>query len=166
MDDKQLLLTQLQNEADGLMKQAEADQKVMEKQSQDIEKFKRNLAKLQKENLSQQTNLRNLQKQSKAPTGANGPAGSRAQNLRNTVIGTTGLDGDDFKHSFRRSFNMTNTQNAMEMNSSKVKKDWLNDDDIEQNIKKYNEKFMETLTMQLTKQLGIDLKKTKEEAEN
>ena len=59
---------------------------------------------------------------------------------------------------------MTNTQNAMELN--KAKKDWLNDDDIEQNIKKYNEKFMETLTMQLTKQLGIDLKKTKEEAEN
>ena len=50
---------------------------------------------------------------------------------------------------------MTNTQNAMELN--KAKKDWLNDDDIEQNIKKYNEKFMETLTMQLTKQLGIDL---------
>ena len=50
---------------------------------------------------------------------------------------------------------MTNTQNAMELN--KAKKDWLNDDDIEQNIKKYSEKFMETLTMQLTKQLGIDL---------
>ena len=54
MDEKELLLAQLQNDADGLLRQSDGDQKVLEKQAQEIEKFKRNAAKLQKENMTLQ----------------------------------------------------------------------------------------------------------------
>lgn len=54
MDEKELLLAQLQNDSDGLLRQSDRDQKVLEKQAQDIEKFKRNAAKLQKENMTLQ----------------------------------------------------------------------------------------------------------------
>lgn len=55
MDEKELLLAQLQNDAEGLLEQSARDQKVLEKQAQEIEKFKRNAAKLQKENMTLQT---------------------------------------------------------------------------------------------------------------
>lgn len=46
LDQKQLQISQLQNHSESLFKQSEEDQQVMEKQSQEIEKYKRNQAKL------------------------------------------------------------------------------------------------------------------------
>lgn len=46
LDQKQLLITQLQHDSESLLKQSEEDQKVMEKYSLDIEQFKRSNAKL------------------------------------------------------------------------------------------------------------------------
>lgn len=50
-DQKQLLINQLHHDSESLLKQGEEDQKVMEKQSLEIEQFKRSNAKLQKENI-------------------------------------------------------------------------------------------------------------------
>jgi len=38
-------------------------------------------------------------------------------------------------------------------------------EDFEEKIKQFNDKFVENLTMSLTKQLGFDLQATKETAE-
>jgi len=62
LDQKQLLITQLQHDSESLLKQSEEDQKVMEKYALDIEQFKRSNAKLQKENIQMQNEARNVQK--------------------------------------------------------------------------------------------------------
>ena len=67
---------------------------------------------------------------------------------------------DSFRHSFKRSFNMTNRQKEL-TSTNRIKKADQFAEDLEENLnlnlKKLNDKFMETLTSSLTKQLGFDL---------
>ena len=64
---------------------------------------------------------------------------------------------EDFKHSFKRSFNMSLAQNdvALEKADTFTK-------DLEENLKCFNDKFMENLTKSLTDQL-FDISKNAEE---
>ena len=67
------------------------------------------MAKLQKENITLQNEQRNLQKQMK-PHAASGPTAAKS-NRRNTSTGQQNSSSSDlFRHSFKRSFNMTNRQ--------------------------------------------------------
>lgn len=146
-DQKELLLSQVQNDTEALLAQSDQDQKVLEKQSQDIEKFKRNVAKLQKENIALQNEQRNLQKQMKAH--AAGGASAAKSNRRNTSAAQP-TSSDPFRHSFKRSFNMTNRQTEI-TGSDKLNEANQFAEDLEENLKKFNDKFMETLTLSLTK---------------
>jgi hypothetical protein len=88
------------------------------------------------------------------------------QNLRNTVIGSGGLleDGGNFQHSFKKSFSMASRQTEVRGLTKKTSTNWIGDD-FEEKVKEFNEKFMENLTLSLTKQLGFELTQTREEAE-
>lgn len=139
----------MQNDTEALLAQSDQDQKVLEKQSQDIEKFKRNVAKLQKENISLQNEQRNLQKQMKAHA-ASGASAAKSNRRNTSTAQFNSSSSDPFRHSFKRSFNMTNRQTEI------IESDKLNEanqfaEDLEENLKKFNDKFMETLTLSLTK---------------
>jgi hypothetical protein len=132
----------------------------MTKQAQDIEKYKRNMAKLQKENAQILAGVRNM---SKAGAGsARGGArrrGAAGSNLRNTVIGSGGLleEGGAFQHSFKKSFNMASGPADLQSLTKRASTD-LFGGAFEEEMKQFQEKFMENLTASLTKQLGFELK--------
>ena len=180
IDEKQLMMKALQANVDALEKQGEEDQTILTRQAQDIEKYKRNMAKLQKENIQIQAGQRNAKQQLRG-TPATQANKNASQNFRNTVIGSSGLvdEEENFRHSFKRSFNMTTKQNGLGgigsfNQTQKVGRgtmlaasstNWIGED-FEEKMKEFNDKFMENLTLSLTKQLGFDLKQTKEEAES
>lgn len=83
-DDKQLILSQLQNECDCLLKQQEDDKKVLEKQQLDIEKYKVRMAQLQKEGASLSNDVRSLQKQVKQGGGDKSGPASRVNSAART----------------------------------------------------------------------------------
>lgn len=147
LNEKNLLMDQLQSTADLLQKQSEEDEKVLTKQAQEIEKYKRNLAKLQKENLQIQAEMRNQTK-----NGVTGVGRAAAQRHRNTVIGASGLldDGDDFQHSFKKSFSIAAKQTEVTGGSKRAGASFIGEE-FEEKMKQFNERFMESLTVSLTK---------------
>jgi hypothetical protein len=167
LDQKQLLITQLQHDAESLLKQGEEDQKVMEKYSLEIEQFKRSNAKLQKENIQMQNEMRNIQKGGGKPSpGKMMKKGSDFEKKRvgakKTLMGAQSFDApgnkdEDFKHSFKRSFHMSFNQNE----AAQEKADVFTKD-LDEKLKSFNDKFMENLTKSLTDQL-FDISKNAEE---
>lgn len=85
--------------------------------------------------------------------------------MRNTVIGAGGLleDGAGYGHSFKQSFSLASKHAELQTRTKTA--DWLGAD-FEERVKQFNDKFMESLTATLTEGLGLELKQTKEEAEN
>lgn len=77
--------------------------------------------------------------------------------MRNTVIGSGGLldDGAHFGHSFKQSFSLASKH--AELQTKTKTGDWLGAD-FEEQMKRFNDKFMENLTATLTEGLGFELK--------
>ena len=141
----------------------------MERQSLEIEQFKRNNAKLQKENIQMQNEMRQISKggvsKHASPGGARkgmkAETVSRKPSARKMLTGSHSFDSpmgkeEDFKHSFKRSFHMSfNTEAAQEKAEVFTK-------DLDEKLKNFNDKFMENLTKSLTDQL-FDISKNAEE---
>ena len=103
--------------------------------------------------MSLQGECRNLQKAAKQqPSGAPSSA-------RGTSRGASaGRKPDAFKHSFKRSFNTSSLRrtDSLGLGADGRSADWM-PEQLEQNLKKFNDRFMETLTESLTQQLGFDI---------
>ena len=137
LDSKDLMVKSLQNDSESLLKSSEEDQKVMKNQSLEIEKFKRAQAKLQKENVTLQNEMRKIQK-----GGVNIPKRQQTQmskNMKNME--------EDFRHSFKRSLIIDKDAGNIDFMSQ----------ELEDKLQSFNSRFMETLTESLTKQLGFNI---------
>lgn len=101
-----------------------------------------------------------------AKNGVTGTSKAAAQRHRNTVIGASGLldDSNNFQHSFKKSFSIATKQTEVTTGGKRAGTSFMGEE-FEEKMKQFNERFMESLTVSLTKKLGLDLRQTKEEAE-
>lgn len=133
----------------------------MAKQAEDIEKFKRNLAKLQKENAAFTAELK-IQAKNLKPgyPAAQGSTGKLAPQFGKPP----GHGPEDFQHSFKRSFNMSGRQAEVAALDRRIGEnlDFMSKD-FEDKMKNFSDRFMETLTKSLTHQLGFDIKEAAEQ---